>query len=172
MGALGREHTDEEIGRHDMRGDDIFIIPPEVWPTVRKQVKDLLDAAELGGITRSDPVACMSGTRMVHTQAGGPPCPPTGSMTLLCPCLAQDTAFGSCVTCGLDSSQPHMRRDHVGMHWVVDPDGAQLDMHRVRHRRPSAHHVAGDRAPTGDTRDRCSGPQGSPPMSLLDAALV
>jgi hypothetical protein len=42
----------------------------------------------------------------------------------LCPCLAQDTAFGHCATCGLDSAQPHMRRDHVGMHWVVDPDGA------------------------------------------------
>jgi hypothetical protein len=41
-----------------------------------------------------------------------------------CPCLAQDTAFGRCVTCGLDSGEPHMRRDHVGMHWVVDPDGA------------------------------------------------
>jgi hypothetical protein len=47
---LGREHTDKEIVRHDMRGDDRFIVLPEVWPTVREQVTDLLDSAELGGI--------------------------------------------------------------------------------------------------------------------------
>ena len=48
---LGREQTDQEIVEQDMHGEDVLAIAPEAWPQVREQVAELLDVAELGGVT-------------------------------------------------------------------------------------------------------------------------
>ena len=47
---LGREHTDDEIVQQDLHGENVLIIPADVWVALRYRITELLTVAEVGGV--------------------------------------------------------------------------------------------------------------------------